>query len=150
MRPDVDEQLAGIAEILERVVAPAVDDPYASDVLVGVTAVLHGIANGWADVASFLAWDARETLALLVEAAPVLTDPSVIGVADDARALAAEPPMPLATRALAEHHTQARALLARVAPVLPEGEHRTRVAAHMRARVERYPIRAQARMPGQR
>jgi len=150
MRPDVDEQLIGIAHILERVVAPAVDDAHASDVLVGVTAVLQGIANGWADVASFLAWDARETLALLMAAEPVLTDARVADVAGNARALAAEPPMPLDTHALAEHHTQARALLARVAPVLPEGEHRSRVAAHMRARVERYPIRAQARMPGQR
>jgi len=93
-------------------------------------------------VAEFLAWDARETLALVIECAPAL--------ADAARALAAEPPMPLDTRALAEHHTQARALLARVAPELPEGDARSRVTAHMRARVDRYPIRAQARMPGQR
>jgi len=142
MRPDVDEQLTGIARILERVVAPAVTDAYAADVLMGVTAVLDGIAHGWADVAGFLAWDARETLALVMECSPTH--------ADEARALAAEPPMPLDTRALAEHHTQARALLAQVAPELPEGEHRARVAAHMRARVERYPIRAQARMPGQR
>ena len=89
MRPDVDEQLIGIAHILERVVAPAVDDAYASDVLVGVTAVLQGIANGWADVASFLAWDARETLALLMAAEPVLTDARVADVAGNARALAA-------------------------------------------------------------
>jgi hypothetical protein len=150
MRPGIDEQLTGIARILERVVAPAVDDPYAADVLASVTVVLDGIANGWADVAGFLAWDARETLALVAECAPVLDDPSLAGVADDARALAAEPPLPLDTRALADHHTQARALLARVAPVLPEGEHRARVTAHMRARVDRYPVRVQARMPGQR
>jgi len=147
MRPDIDEQLSGIARILERVVAPAVDDAYAADVLAGVSAVLDGIANGWTDVAGFLAWDSRESLALVIECAPVLADPVL---ADEARALAAEPPSPLETRALAEHHTQARALLARVAPALPEGECRSRVAAHMRARVERYPIRAQARMPGQR
>ena len=142
MRPDVDEQLSGIARILERVVAPAVTDAYAADVLTGVTAVLDGIANGWADVAGFLAWDARETLALIVEHSPEL--------AAEARSLAAEPPLPLDTRALADHHTQARALLARLAAELPEGDARTRIAAHMRARVERYPIRAQARMPGQR
>ncbi len=70
MRPDVDEQLSGIARILERVVAPAVTDAYAADVLTGVTAVLDGIANGWADVAGFLAWDARETLALDRRALP--------------------------------------------------------------------------------
>jgi hypothetical protein len=150
MRPDIDEQLTGIARILQRVVAPAVDDPYAADVLAGVTAVLDGIADGWADVAGFLVWDARETLALVAECAPILDDPSLAGIGDEARALAAEPPLPLETRALAAHHTQARALLARVAPALPEGAHRASVAAHMRARVERYPIRAQARMPGQR
>ena len=70
MRPGIDEQLTGIARILERVVAPAVGDRYAADVLAGVTAVLDGIANGWADVAGFLAWDARETLALVAECAP--------------------------------------------------------------------------------
>jgi hypothetical protein len=153
MRPDIDEQLTGIARILERVVAPAVGDPYAADVLAGVTAVLDGIATGWADVAGFLAWDARETLALVAECAPALDtldDASLTDVVAEARALAAAPPLPLDTRALAVHHTKARALLARVAPVLPEGEPRARVTAHMRARVDRYPVRAQARMPGQR
>lgn len=131
MRPSVTEQLAGITRILEDVVVPAVDETYPADVLDGVIATLQALADGWIDVPAFLAWDAQASAALL---AP-------IGVAPPA-----PPADPYDLRALEAHHAAVRGLLAEHAAAIPADA----LAAHLRARAERYPIKVTQRMPGQR
>ena len=133
MRPDVSEQLTGITRILEDVVVPDVEGAYPADVLDGVIATLDALAAGWLDVPAFLAWDARESAALLDAAG--ITVPDLPGDRCD-----------YDVRALQAYHAEVRALLAaHVADV--DGD---ALAAHLRARAERYPIKATQRMPGQR
>jgi hypothetical protein len=144
MRPTVGEQLEGLRRILDDVVAPAVDGVYPADVLRGALASLDAIATGWADVPSFLVWDAHESLALLRAAAK--DDDSLARV----RALdAAAPSDALDLHAVEEHHARVRTALAAAAPSIATGPLADRLAAHLRARVDRYPIRVVHRMPGQ-
>jgi hypothetical protein len=146
MRPTVSEQLEGLRRILDDVVAPAVDGAYPADVLAGVAAALDALAAGWAEVPAFLAWDVDETMAVLRAAAD--DDPRV---AERVRGLdVAAPDDPLDVRAWEAHQARVRGALAAVAPSLADGPLAERLAAHLRARVDRFPIRVAPRMPGQR
>jgi hypothetical protein len=146
MRPTVTEQLAGLRRILDDVVAPAVEGVYPADVLAGVLAALDALASGWADVPSFLAWDIDASMELLRAAAE-----HDAALAAQVRALEADAPRDvLDLRALEEHQARVRTALAGVAPALAAGPLAERLAIHLRARVDRYPICAAQRMPGQR
>ena len=146
MRPDVDEQLRPVSPASSsewsRPRSPTPTRPTCSP---GSPRVLDGIANGWADVAAFLDWDARETLALLVDATPGVD----ADVADEARTLAAEPPdAARRTRARRAPHA-VRGLLASWRAALPEGEPAD-VSPHTCAPGGPLPHPHRQRMPGQR
>jgi hypothetical protein len=144
MRPTVSEQLEGLRRILDDVVAPAVDGLYPADVLGGVLASLDAIAAGWAEVPSFLVWDAYESLELLRAAANDADTLARVRALD-----AAAPSDALDLHAVEEHHARVRATLAAAAPSIAIGPLADRLAAHLRARVDRYPIRVVHRLPGQ-
>jgi hypothetical protein len=146
MRPTVGEQLEGLRRILDDVVAPAVDGPYPADVLAGVVAALDALATGWADVSGFLAWDVAETMMLLRAAAE--DDGTVAEAVRDLEL--ATPDDLLDVRAWEVHQARVRGVLAELAPSLAEGPLAPRLAAHLRARADRFPIRVAQRMPGQR
>jgi hypothetical protein len=132
MRPTVTEQLHGIRQVLADVVAPHVADPYPADVLAGALATLDLLAEAWAEVPSFLRWDAAETARVLglagIEAPPPPADP-------------------LDVEALHAHADSVRGLLeSRMATVLADPDARDAAVAHVRARADRYPLAA--RPPG--
>ena len=147
MRPTVSEQLAGTARILREVVAPAVDGAYPADILGGLAATLDALAGGWADVPSFLAWDAERTIGLLADVATDLDE----GHRARLDAVSAEEPDDARdVRGLEAHHARARSLLADVVASGPPEALGAALADHARERAARYPLTAVQRMPGQR
>lgn len=128
MRPDVSEQLNGMRRVLQDVVAPEVDG-YPLDILDGVMSTLDALAASWADVPAFLRWDAGEMVRLL-----------------DGHEVPPEPDDALDIRALEAWHARLRWLLQERVPELLGEE----LTAHLKARAERFPIRPETRMPGQR
>ena len=119
MHPSVTEQLRGMRRTLTEVVAPDLAHPYPTEVLRGVVAALEGLERSWVRVLPFLAWDNAETAALLRErVAPVVDAP----LAD------AVPQLTAGGDATAGAHAA--------------------VVAHLRARIERYPLTMNAPMPG--
>lgn len=138
MRPSVTEQLEGLRRILEEVVAPELNDSYPRDILAGVCATLESLAAGWQQVPSFLDWDTRASAAL------------VAGLRSDVTE-AVESADPLDIAQLEARHRESRAALEAAIPTIAErddlGELRTRVAAHLRERAERYPLKTVWRPP---
>jgi len=147
VRPNVSEQLAGVARILADTVAPALVDPYPADILGGLIATLDALAVSWADVPAYLAWDAGETMALLTDASPALDAEQRGRLATLAGAPARDP---LDLRALEDHHRAVLELLADVIAAGPPPDATPRIAAHLRERATRFPVVAAQRMPGQR
>lgn len=65
MRPTVEEQLQGTCRVLEGVVAPCVNDPFARTILDGLIANLRMLTGALPAVAGFLRDDNAATLRLL-------------------------------------------------------------------------------------
>ena len=128
MRPDVSEQLSGMSRVLRDVIAPEVEG-YPRDILDGVMTTLDALASSWADVPAFLRWDADAMVGLLA-----------------GHELPPAPEDPLDLRALEAWHAQLRWLLQEHVPDLLGDA----LTAHLRARAERFPVRPETRMPGQR
>ncbi len=152
MRPDVSEQLDGLRTILERSVAPELKDPYPADILAGVCATLETLSSGWRKVPGFLQWDAEMSAALLrqVLAADVELDDALD---TQLRELVfADPPDAADLAALEARHIQARQALADAVPVIMDADElrelRTYVAAHLRERADRYPLKSVWRPAG--
>jgi hypothetical protein len=152
MRPDVTEQLEGLRRILEEVVAPELHDPYPIDILAGVCATLETLSSGWREVPAFLQWDAEMSAALLRQ---VLTSGLELGDAldDELSAIVFEDPPDAANlTALEERHARIRQALANAIPLVMEHDElrelRTYLAAHLRERAERYPLKAVWRPAG--
>ena len=125
MRPTVSEQLDAVRRALADVVAPEVTDAYAADVLTGALSTLERIADIWADVPSFLRWDAEATSAVLQ-----LVDVDVPPLPAD----------PLDVEALHAHDRDVRALLVTAMPaVLAREDARAAVVQLFRDRATRYP-----------
>lgn len=139
MRPTVDEQLLGTCRILEQVVAPCVNDPYARTMLDGLVANLRMLTAALPAVPAFLRNDNQETGALLrrlqAGMAPDLA-------ADVDRALGETEPDATDLAALEQRNVALRDLLARalagaeLAPDLGRA-----VVAHMASRAARSPMR---------
>ena len=152
MRPDVSEQLDGLRAILERVVSPELKDPYPADILAGVCATLETLSAGWRRVPAFLQWDAEMSAALLRE---VLASDVELDDALDAQVrevVFASPPDAANLPALEERHAQVRQALAAAMPVIMDAaqlrELRTYLAAHLRERADRYPLKSVWRPAG--
>lgn len=152
MRPTVTEQLEGLVRILQDVVAPEVADPYPADILAGVCATLEALATGWSAVPAFLRWDAAASAQLLSEVFAAGGQHLTGELADEVRsAVAASPPDPADLTALEAHHRRLRAALELAIPVITEHEElsaaRTHLAAVLRERAERYPLKTVWRPP---
>jgi len=131
MRPTVPEQLAGLRQVLEQVVAPHVTEAYPADVLDGALAALDVLADAWNAVPAFLRWDSAATAEVL----------ALAGVA--------APPPPadvLDLDALESHQREVRGLLEAAMPTVMDDEDARRAAvALFRERAERYPLAARPR-----
>jgi hypothetical protein len=152
VRPDVSEQLDGLRRILEQVVAPELHDPYPVDILAGVCATLETLSSGWRAVPAFLQWDAEMSAALLRQ---VLTSGVELGDALDeelAGVVFEDPPDGADLAALEARHVRVRQALENAVPLVMEHEElrelRTYLAAHLRERAERYPLKAVWRPAG--
>lgn len=150
MRPTISEQLAGIRRILLDVVSPEVQGAYPADMLRGIVANLEMLERSWTDVAPFLAWDNDGTARVLAVVAPVV-DSDLAGRI--ATVLDAPVPDPLDANALEARNTELRAVLADAIAVLADGGEPSAAAygdvrAHLRERIERFPLTLSAPMPG--
>jgi hypothetical protein len=152
VRPDVSEQLDGLRRILEEAVAPELQDPYPIDILAGVCATLETLSSGWRVVPAFLQWDAEMSAALLRQVFTSGVDlPDVLD--DELRAIVfVEPPDAADLAALEARHLRVRQALANAIPLVMEHDElrelRTYLAAHLRERSERYPLKAVWRPAG--
>jgi hypothetical protein len=152
MRPDVSEQLDGLRQILERVIAPELHDPYPLDILAGVTATLETLSTAWRQVPAFLSWDSEMSAALLRQ---VLTSDVELddAVDDKVRAVVLEDaPDPSDVAALEARNQRVREALSAAMPTIMEAgelrELRTYLAAHLRERANRYPLKTVWRPAG--
>jgi len=150
VHPSVTEQLRGIRRTLTEVVAPDVSSPYPAEVLRGVVAALEGLERSWARVLPFLVWDNAETAALLGGISPVV-DPDL--AARITQVCDAEPGDALDVDAADVRNEALRALLAEAVPELAAGGPTTAdahaaVVAHLRARIDRFPLTMNSPMPG--
>ncbi len=148
MRPSVTEQLAGLSGILREVIAPELENPYPRDILDGVCATLDAIASGWSEVAAFLDWDARATIAVLEQV--LVAGEGVLGEELRAELRASltdlrEPVDPLDLTALQARQRSARQALESVIPAFGDGDElapaRAHLASHLKARAARYPFK---------
>jgi hypothetical protein len=152
VRPDVSEQLDGVRRILEEVVAPELADPYPIDILAGVCATLETLSSGWRAVPGFLQWDAEMSVALLgqlIVAGVELDDELDTELRE---VVFADPPDAADLGALEGRHRRVRQVLADAIPAIMEHDElrelRTYLAAHLRERAERYPLKAVWRPAG--
>jgi hypothetical protein len=150
VRPTISEQLAGIRRVLVDVVSPEVQGAYPVDILRGVVANLEMLERSWTQVMPFLAWDNAETARVLDGAKACVEDPLRLRI--DATLSHSEPD-PLDAVALDAHNTELRALLADAIPTLAAGGPAcaapyAAVRAHLRERIERFPLSMSAPMPG--
>jgi hypothetical protein len=139
-----------VRRILTDVISPEVTGAYPVDMLRGVLANLEMLEQSWTRVGPFLAWDNTATESLLGSIAPLVDDELASRITT---VLAAGPDDSSDVGALEEHNTALRAALADAIPVLAAGGDDTvevyaQVRAHLRARIERFPLSMNAPMPG--
>jgi len=142
LHPTIDEQLEGIARLIDRTMERHPDDP-SVDRLRDAAGTLRRVANSWAAMLPFLSWDNAAMRALLekLDAKPPRA------VAARARASAAAERDPLDVRAAHDENKLLRGLLAEVVQALPPGAAapRAEIAAHLRERIARDPFSGRGR-----
>src|SRR4051794_19840692 len=106
-----------MARIVREVLAPHLDDAYASDIATGIAVTLSTLAASWHDVPAFQRWETAEIESLLRDALPHLEPPLAAEVAALQGSAGADAD-PLDLRDLDARHTAARHLLARAVPVI--------------------------------
>jgi hypothetical protein len=125
MEPQLPQQLGRISDVLRQVIAPAVADPYARDVLNGLTAALATLAGGAGEHHRFLRWDAGAAASVLAASGIATPCP---------------PEDPLDLAALEDHHRAVRAALADAMPqIVADPAARRRMASYARDRLDRNP-----------
>lgn len=145
MKPSIEEQLLGTCRVLDSVVAPALSDAFARNILDGLTGNLRMLAKALPGIAAFLRWDNAATLALLQEvqgsAAPDLAS-AISTAAAEAEPDAAD------WNALDARNQLLRELLSRA--VCSDGLSellRKAAVRHMSERASRTPLRYVAAAP---
>jgi len=142
MHPTIDEQLEGVARLVDAASA-AVEDPPLAERLVAAAGTLRRLGASWTAVLPFLSHDNAEVVELLARLAPEL--PSTL--AERAAALAGAPVDPLDAGAVHERNVALRGLLAEAVTALPvdASDARAAVARQARARIERDPFSSRSR-----
>ncbi len=140
MRPTVAEQLRETCRILDQVVAPAISNDHAAEVLRSLVGNLNMLGKTWDKVLPFLHWDNVETGLLL--------ETSMVGLAADlasdiAATLRAPACDPFEISQVESRNEALRALLSRLLGAAKSNEPTlAAVRAHLLARAERYPMRS--------
>ena len=137
MRPTVQEQLHGTCRILETVVAPHVDEPFARTILANLVANLRMLTEALPKVAAFIRADNAATCAQLSALREAL-EPELAQRVD--QALAASEPAVDDEAGHEERNRQLRALLA-AAVCSPD------LSQQMRREVEVFLIQRASRVP---
>lgn len=145
MRPNIEEQLGGTCRILEQVIAPAVKDPYATDILRALVSNLRMLGSAIPALPEFLVWDNDATLSLIesVSAAlpPELADRTSAGV----RRL---PPTSVRMDTLNERNEQLRGILTEIiSSGHLDADSETLLMDHLQQRAARSPIRFATALP---
>lgn len=142
MHPTIDEQLEGIARLIERTAERYPGDP-AFDRLRTATGTLRRIAASWDKMLPFFIWDNDEMSTLLANLEPDL--PPTLSTR--ARALARAKIEPTALRHVHDQNKALRALLAEAVHALPPDASAPRgeIAGHFRERIARDPSSGRAR-----
>ncbi|MEY4212279.1 MAG: hypothetical protein RL458_504 [Pseudomonadota bacterium] len=139
MRPDMGEQLEGTCRILEQVVAPCVNDPFARTILDNLVANLRMLVGAMPGVAAFLRDDNQASAALLATLQATLSPELAQRVADT---LAKPAPDAADSKALDIRNTALRALLSEAicSPGLTPSHHQA-IRRHLSERAARVPMR---------
>ena len=125
MQPEISQQLDRIGQVLRTVVAPAVEDPYAKDVLNGLLYALNTLAAGAGDMPRFLAWDAQAAASVLESVGLETPQP---------------PEDPLDPVALENHHRDVRTSLETAMPTIAaDPDAARRMARYGRDRLSHNP-----------
>ena len=137
MHPTIDEQLEGIARLIDRTLERHAGDP-SGDRLRTAAGTLRRIAGSWAEMLPFFAWDNAATLELLESVADQLPEE----IASRVRAVPESEVDPLSARAAHDRNKELRGLLAEAIASLPpqSAEARSEIAAHLRERIARDPF----------
>lgn len=139
MRPNVGEQLQGTCRILEQVVAPCVNDPFARTILDNLVANLRMLTGALPAVAAFLRADNEASSQLLVMLQPALSRELALRITDT---LSKPAPDPTDSQALEVMNTELRAVLAEAicSPGLNALHHQA-IRRHLGERAARVPMR---------
>lgn len=139
LKPTVDEQLQGTCRVLETVVAPYVNDPFARTILDGLVANLRMLTGALPAVASFLRHDNQATVQLLTALRETAQGDLAARLT---HALQAPEPDPLDSAELVERNRLLRDLLAKAVCIegLSLEQHRA-IVQHMTERASRVPMR---------
>jgi hypothetical protein len=155
VHPTIDEQLDGIARLVEQA-AGRVDDVPTAERLRTAAGTLRRIGGSWWAVLPYLTWDNDSTLALLEllgggsdrhPGDPDRGGAARGGIAARTHEATAAPLDPLDVKAVHARNLELRALLAEAIRALPPAEvgggaaraARAAVAAHVRERIARDP-----------
>lgn len=136
MHPTIDEQLAGIARLIERAAERDPEDP-ALQRLQTAAGTLRRIAGSWAEILPFLTWDNDAMKRLLEDHRAALSKAQQVQLA----ALAADAIDPLCARSAHERNKALRGLLAELIQDLPSeaSQLREAVGTHLKERIAREP-----------
>lgn len=142
MKPTIDEQLEGIARLVERVVERHPDDPSVS-LLRNGTGTLRRMARAWSEILPFLTWDNRAMCALFDRFDADLPE----AMRTELRALKKVGIDPLSARDVEARNRAFRAVLAHWVRSLPPGSEllRSAITTHCRDRIARDPSSGRTR-----
>lgn len=145
MRPNIEEQLDGTCRILEQVVAPAVKDPYATDILRALVSNLRMLGSALPALPEFLLWDNDTTLGLIESVSATLPPESAERAAAEVSQLPAHSPR---LDTLNERNEKLRAILTDIIRGGSLGaDWETRLMNHLQQRSARSPIRFATALP---
>ena len=136
MHPTIDEQLEGIARLIDRTASRHPDDP-SIDRLRTAAGTLRRIAGSWGEILPYLTWDNQAMTALLEE---IANDQPGSAAADADRRLA-QTVDPTRVGEMHDRNKELRGLLAEAVRQLPAdpAPMRAKIAAHLRERIARDP-----------
>lgn len=150
MRPTVEELLRGTCRVLQNVIEPELNSPYAVEMLHGLIRGLHSLEKNWAQLLPFLDWDNAATAALLRAARARVTPALAVRIDSVLTAASSEN---LNYVAIENRNHELRALLCEVIVALDglDDEQaftaRRDIQNHLETRSQRFPLRLIPAMP---
>lgn len=142
MHPTIDEQLEGIARLIDRSVETAGDGPE-SERLRTAAGTLRRISKSWALMLPYLTWDNENTVNLLENLEVDLSN----DLLDRVRTIDSTPMDPLDFVAVHDRNNALRGVLAHAIQSLPASADtaRSAITSHVRERIARDPSSGRSR-----